>query len=470
MLVKTLLYKAPEAPTYDALSIDVPDEAIERFQGSIKIPTISYSDRADTARMLDFHDFLKSQFPLVHEKLEVETVSELSLIYKWKGADNKHLPALFLAHMDVVPVDEATASNWQYDAFSGAISEGYVLGRGTMDDKGSVMGILEAAESMLKKGYQPKNSIYFAFGHDEEIGGKDGAVKMAAKFKKEGQKFSFIIDEGLVVITDGLSGVSKPIGLIGLAEKGAMSMKLSVNLENGGHTMMPPKETAVTILSDAIVKIKDNPPRSLFNESVEKMFAYIGPEMKWPERIIFANQWLLRPVIASTLSKSRAANALIKTTLAPTVIKGGIMDNVLPSRAEATINVRIIPGETVESVVEYVRKVVDDPRVTIESDAVNKPRDPTEISPTDHIGFTSIRKSIYETFGDVIVAPSLVIGGTDSRHYSEVAEATYRFMPVIVANKDLEGIHGVNEKVSIENYKNMVFFYERLIRNFNMEI
>ncbi|GLR19717.1 peptidase M20 [Portibacter lacus] len=466
MVVKTLVYHAPETIQVEKLEMEVDAGAISRFQGAIRIPTISYPDRADTATMLTFHEYLETEFPMIHGSLEKQVVGDLSLVYHWKGKDSSVDPALFLAHMDVVPVDESSESNWDFDAFSGEEVDGYILGRGTMDDKGSVLSILEATEGLLKKGFVPEHDIYFAFGHDEEIGGEMGAVKIVEKFAKEKLKFSFIIDEGLVVITDGLSGISKPIGLIGLAEKGAMSMTLTVNLENGGHAMMPPKETAITILSEALVKLKNSPPKVQFNESVDKMFANIGPQMKWPEKLFFANQWLFKPLIASSLSKSNAANALIKTTLAPTIIEGGIMDNVLPSQAKATINVRIVPGETVESVLEYVNATIDDDRISVSSEAVNKPRNPTAISPTDHIGFESIRKSIYEVFGDVIVAPGLVIAGTDARHYSEVVEATYRFMPVMVSNKDLEGIHGVNEKLSIENYKNMVRFYNRLITNF----
>lgn len=465
LLIKALTYLAPEVPVVEKVDVVIDEGAIKRFQAAIRIPTISYPDRADTATMLAFHQYLEKQFPLVHERLEVIKISELSLVYKWKGSAPKQDPALFLAHMDVVPIDEGTAANWDFDPFTGEISDGYILGRGTLDDKGSVLGILEAAEGLLRAGHEPSESVYFAFGHDEEIGGKDGAVRIAEQFEKEEKEFNFIIDEGLVVITDGLSGIEKPIGLVGLAEKGAMSMTLSVELDNGGHAMMPPKETAITILSEALVKLKDNPPGVQFNESVQEMFSYIGPEMKWPERLIFANQWLFRPLITRTLSKSNAANALIKTTLAPTVIDGGIMDNVLPSSAKAILNVRIVPGETVESVLDYVRKVIDDPRVRVDSEAVNRPRDPTFVSPTAHAGFAGIQKSIYEVFGDVIVAPSLVIGGTDSRHYGAVSKAIYRFMPVMISNEDLKGIHGVNEKVSIENYERMVAFYTRLMVN-----
>jgi carboxypeptidase PM20D1 len=467
LLIKTFLYKAPDTEKPDRVEVEIDKGAISRLQGAIQIPTISHPDRADTTNMIRFLSYLEEQFPNVHTELERELVNKLSVVYKWKSENPTKDPALFLAHMDVVPVDEASEAKWDYDAFAGTVKENYILGRGTLDDKGSVLSILEATETLLKKGFQPAQDIYFAFGHDEEIGGKDGAVKIAEAFEALSQRFSFIIDEGLVVITDGLAGVSKPIGLVGLAEKGAMSMTLTVELENGGHAMMPPKETAITILSDALVKIKNNPPGIHFNESVEKMFDHIGPEMKWPERIFFANQWLFRPLIAQSLSKNNAPNALIKTTLAPTIIHGGIMDNVLPSQAEAIINVRIIPGETVESVVEYVRKTIDDPRVRIESEAVNRPRDPTFVSPTDSDGFKTIRKSIYETFGDVIVSPGLVIGGTDSRHYSNLCDAIYRFMPVMISNEDLKGIHGVNEKISIENYHRMIAFYTRLIQNWN---
>lgn len=465
LIVNTYFYQPPKTGQIVKVDVGVDKGAVARLQGAIQIPTVSYPEKADTSTLLSFHTYLESQFPLLHASLERELVHDLSLVYKWKSQTPTRDPALFLAHMDVVPVDQATIENWDSDAFSGRVENGYILGRGTLDDKGSVLSMMEATEALLRKGFQPQQDIYFAFGHDEEVGGENGAVKIAQRFADQGQNFSFIIDEGLVVITDGLAGISKPIALVGLAEKGAMSMTLVVELENGGHAMMPPEETAITILSDALVKIKDKPPRVNFNEAVAKMFTYIGPEMKWPERIFFANQWLFRPIIAKNLSKNNAANALIKTTFAPTIIKGGIMDNVLPSRAEAIINVRIVPGETVESVLEYVRKTIDDPRVKIMSEAVNRPRDPSITSPTNGEGFRIITESIYETFGDVIVAPGLVIAGTDSRHYSEVCDHIYRFMPVMISNNDLKGIHGVNEKISIENYERMVVFYSRLIEN-----
>lgn len=445
----------------------VSDDAILRFQKGIQFPTISNESFFDSATFYSFHQFLEEEFPLVHQKLAVTKINNLSLIYHWRGQEENQLPALLLAHMDVVPVQESNLPKWTEQPFSGVLKDNKIWGRGTLDNKNTLIGILEATESLLAEGFTPKQSIYYAFGHDEETGGEEGAVNIANYFKANNIRFDFIIDEGMVVLTDGISNLNKNIALIGLSEKGLTTMTLKVVLENGGHGMMPPKETAIMILSEALVKLNNNPPPVIYSEGVRKMFDIIGREMKWPEKIIFANQWIFRPIITSQLTRGNASNALIKTTLAPTIISGGIMDNVLPAEAEVTLNIRIVPGETVASIKSYVEKTINDNRIEISIDAINKPRDPTPISPTDHHGYDNIAKSILEVFENSVVAPSLVIAGTDSRHYQELTNATYRFMPVKISNSDLEGIHGVNENITIDNYHNTIKFFRRLIQNLN---
>ncbi len=467
LIIKAFLYSPDLENLPSLISEEVPQKAISRLQGAIRIPTVSNEHQIDTSSFLTFHQYLEDTFPLIHSTLEKETVNQLSLIYRWKGTNPTIKPALFLAHMDVVPIQEENSLKWSFPPFSGELDKGMILGRGTLDDKSTLMGIMEATETLLSEGFIPEHDIYFAFGHDEETGGLEGAYQIAQKFKNEAKLFDFVIDEGMVVITDGISGVKKSIGMIGLGEKGYMSLVLSVELDNGGHSSMPPKETAITILSEAMVKLKNNPGPLVYHEAIKKLFEKIGPEMKWPERIFFANKWLFKPLIMKSLTKSNAPNALLRTTYAPTIIQGGIQDNVLPAYAEAIVNIRIIPGESINSVINHINKVINDERVSVKVMEGSEPWNPTKISSTEHPGYLAIEKSIYETFDSVIVAPSLVIGGTDSRHYEELSESTYRFMPVRISNEDLKGIHGVNEKISVDNYNKIVSFFKRLIQNIN---
>lgn len=469
LLLRTFLYSPEKDKLVKLIDESVSDDAISRLQGAIKIPTISNEFIIDTTTFLKFQKYLQDTFPLVHSILQREVVNQFSLVYKWVGKNPTKKPALFLAHLDVVPVQKENESKWSYPPFSGELSNDMVLGRGTLDDKSTLISILEATETLLAEGFTPEEDIYFAFGHDEEVGGENGAIQMVEKFKKEGKSFSFIIDEGMVVITDGISGVNKSIGMIGLGEKGFLSLTLSVELENGGHSSMPPKETAITILSEALVSLKNNPGAIVYHDAIKQLFEKIGPEMKWPEKIFFANQWLFRPLITKSLTKSNAPNALLRTTYAPTIIEGGVQDNVLPASAKAIVNIRIIPGEDINSVIKHVKRVINDERVTVKVVSESEPSNPTIISSTDHPGYLAIQKSIYESFDSVVVAPSLVIGGTDSRHYEPLSEATYRFMPVKISNEDLKGIHGVNEQISVENYQRMIKFFKRLIRNFGGE-
>ncbi|MFN7116893.1 MAG: M20/M25/M40 family metallo-hydrolase, partial [Saprospiraceae bacterium] len=262
-----------------------------------------------------------------------------------------------------------------------------------------------------------------------------------------------------------LPGLAPPLAMVGVAEKGYVTLHLTAALDEGGHSSMPPKQTAIGILSDAITKLEANPFPARIDGAARGLLDHVGPEMPLPFKIVFANMWLTEDLLKWQFSQAPTSSALIRTTTAPTIIRAGVKDNVLPSTAEAKVNFRILPGETVETVIEQVRRTIGDGRVKVEPDKASFGENPSPVSATNTFGFSVIQKSIREVFPQAIVAPALVIGATDSRHYREVSDNIYRFLPVQVANADLSRIHGQNERVSIENYKNTIRFYRQLILN-----
>jgi len=370
-----------------------------------------------------------------------------------------------MGHSDVVPVEESSEDSWTVPPFSGEIKDGMIWGRGTLDDKLNVFGLLEAAEHLLKEGFVPVRDIYFAFGHDEETGGTHGAIPAAQYFKENKIHFDYVLDEGQMVLNDALKGLNSPLGMIGIAEKGYTNLTIAVQLKDGGHSSMPPTETAVGILSKAIAKLEANPFPMRVNGATKQLFEHAGPEMTPLYRILFANLWLTKGIIKSQLGKDAAASALMRTTTAPTMLRGGFKENVLPTKASAKVNFRIVPGETVGSVQKRVSDLIDDDRVAVQIGNPEFSNDPMPVSDTESFGFRVIQRTIQEIYPDVVVAPALVIAATDSRYYKDVADNVYRFQPIQMDRKDLKKFHGIDESISVENYETAIRFYRQLILN-----
>lgn len=465
VIINTLGYSSKQIKVDTINKTDIDDKVAERLGGAIQIPSVSTEIGIDSAAFGQLLSYIDSQFVLVDSLLDKQTINEFSRIYKWTGRKPNLKPILLLAHLDVVPVDKATEGKWEQDPFSGAIKDGYVWGRGTLDDKVSVLSILESIESLLQQNYFPERTLYLAFGHDEEIGGKAGAKSISRLFQQQGISFEYILDEGSLLIKQALPSIKKPIALIGIAEKGYVTLNIAVRLENGGHSSIPPTEgTAIGILSKAIATLEEEQFPAQLAGASKKMFEYTGPEMTLPSKAIFANIWLFEGMLLRQLEQNTTTNAMVRTTTAPTMIRGGIKENVLPSTVSGKINFRIAPGETPESVLDYVKQTINDDRVIV---TINKETamNPSKVSPTNAFGFEIIQKTAQELFPDIIVAPSLVVAATDCRHYGEVSDNIYRFMPLMLERSDLKRIHGINERVSVEGYKNMIRFYQQLIRN-----
>ena len=432
---------------------------IDRFSQALQIPTISYDDssKLDHAAFQAFHQHLAQSFPLVHAKTQLTKFNDYSIVYRLKGQNSQLKPALFMGHMDVVPVDEQTKDQWLQPPFSGKVVDGVIWGRGAIDDKVSVLALMESLEWFLTQDKVPQRDIYFAFGHDEEVGGK-GAIAIAKYFVDQNIQFEFILDEG-GVITDGIiPGTTQPIALVGVAEKGIVNFRFTVNGE-GGHSSQPPAHTAAGILARAIVKVENNKFDARL-EFFDLMFDNIGYSMPLAQRLPLANLWLFEPLVLSTLLKSASSAASARTTTAVTMLQGSTKSNVLPTIATAIVNFRILPGDTVTSIQAHLERVIDDPRVTLSTELANEA---SAVSPTDNIGFKLIESSIRRLDDNVLVTPYLVLGATDSRHFQNLSDNIYRFMMVSLNPDTLKQFHGLNEQISVKDYINAIQFYYAML-------
>lgn len=463
--INTIRYPSQQVKIEAIPKVAIDDAVAQRLAQAIQFPTVSSESRVDTVAFENLDSLIQKSYPLVDSLLEKETVNRFSYIYKWQGKNPKLNPILLLAHLDVVPVEDSSLDKWTQPPFGGKIVDGTIWGRGTMDDKSSAFGILEAVSMLLEADYLPERTVYLAFGHDEEVSGLNGAQVIAEKFRQRKIEFEFILDEGSLIIENAVAGLASPLALIGVAEKGYTTLTLTANLEDGGHSSMPPAETAVGVLSKAIYTLQENPFPAKIDGAVKDMFDHIGPEMGTFNKVLFANLWLTEGLIVGQFNKSPQSSAMIRTTTAPTMLRGGIKDNVLPTKASARINFRILPGETVESVTEYVTKTIDDKRIIVAPSENKMSQNPSVISSTESFGFQIIQTTIQQLNPDVVVAPSLVIAATDSRHYTGLSDYIYRFQPIQIDKSETKRFHGIDEQLEVENYKNMIRFYRELIVN-----
>jgi carboxypeptidase PM20D1 len=438
---------------------------VGRLSRAIGFRTISAANpmAAESEEFARFHRFLGDSFPHIAGSLEKEVIGGQSLLYTWSGQEPTLKPILLMAHLDVVT---AADKGWRHPPFAGAVADGYVWGRGTMDDKSSLMAILEAVEHLLRDRFIPKRTLYLAFGHDEEVGGDRGAAQIAELLRSRGVTFEFVLDEGLNILDGIIPGVASPVALIGIAEKGYLSLRLAVET-SGGHSSIPPTETAIGIISRALHRLETTPLPARLSSPTRQMLEFLGPEMNWHNRLVLANLWLFGPLVEKQMAQSPPTNAAIRTTLAPTLFHAGVMENVLPTSAAAIINLRLLPGDTIASAVAHVRRVVNDPNIKITLLPLQMEASP--VSDAASPSFTLIQRTIHETVPDVVVAPSLLVAATDSRHYAALTKNILRFLPIRVGPEDTKRYHGIDERISIHDYERLVRFYTQLIRNSQSE-
>lgn len=452
---------AVEIPDTAAYAIDASAAAM-RLGEAIRFRTVSLvEDNEDRAQFEQFHAWMQQRYPAFHAIARREVIGELSLMYTWEGSDAGQPPILLLAHQDVVPVPDDTRQNWQVDPFGGVIRDNAIWGRGSIDDKGSLISLLEAAEYLAAQGKRPVRTIIFAFGHDEEIGGEGGAVLMAQALADRGVRAWFVLDEGLAAL-DRHPLTGGPASMIGISERGSGTLRVRA-VGQPGHSSMPPAETAVSLVSEAVVRIHDMPiERRLEGGPALGMMRALAPELTFTNRMAVANEWLFAPLLRQRMAGNPAANALLGTTIAPTMIAGGSRPNVLPGEATAMINFRIHPRDDAADLLRRARQQVADLEgVTV--DWAEPPRDASPISDSTSSSYALIAALSRSMLPDAPVAPGLVLAGTDSRHYSEVAENVYRFQPILLTAEDLEMPHGLNERLSVDNFERMIRFYVGLM-------
>jgi carboxypeptidase PM20D1 len=452
-----------QVPAVQKAAVDAKAVA-ERLSGAIPIRTVSsfegVQQNGDEFRKL--HAYLAQQFPKLHATLKKEIVGDHALLYTWTGSDPAAKPIALMAHQDVVPIAPGTEGAWEVEPFSGRIKDGFVWGRGTWDNKGNLLAQMEAIEMLVAGGFQPRQTVYLVAGDDEEVSGLRGAKPIAELLKSRGVQLEWVLDEGLLVTEGVLAGLDKPAALIGLAEKGYGTFFLSVDTPPG-HASMPPSSTAIGSMSAALAKLEANPMPGAIGGVAGDMLATLAPEMKGFGRVALSNLWLFGPVVQSQLEKGVSSNAMLRTTTALTIVRAGNKDNVLPGRAEAAVNFRVLPGDSLAAVEAHIRKTVENDAIAIKQYPGNS--EPSPVSPIDSMGYRAIAQSVRQIFPDAIVAPGLMIAATDSRHFTILSDAVYRFSPIRARSEDLPRFHGTNERISIANYIEMIQFYHQLLRN-----
>jgi len=462
LIIKTITFRSMQI---DVEPVTLPVfgmESVANLSKAITYPTISHDIGLpiDTLAFREFHQFLADAYPLIHLNLKKEVFSEFSLLYKWEGRNAELKPVILMAHMDVVPAGETEA--WQKPPFSGENDGTFIWGRGTLDDKGPLIALLEAVERLIDEGFVPEQTIYLAFGHDEEIYGYKGAMIIANTLKERGVEAAFVLDEGLVISEGIVPMINIPVASIGISEKGFLSVSLTVEME-GGHSSTPEKESAITVLNRALHNLINKKMKADITGPTKDFLRFTGPEMPFLPRIIFANQWLFKGLILKIYEGSNAGNAAVRTTTAPTIINAGIKDNMIPTKAEAVVNFRIIPGETSEDVLKHIEKVISDDRIKLA--IVGYALEPSPVSPINFSGFEIIHTTIRQVFPETMVNPMLNLGATDSRHFAVVTNNIYRFIPVTFTQEDLARVHGLDERIGIEDFKKAIGFYYQLIKN-----
>ncbi|XP_031566346.1 N-fatty-acyl-amino acid synthase/hydrolase PM20D1.2-like isoform X2 [Actinia tenebrosa] len=433
------VHKPCQASDDDFIHAD--DNVLGRFSQAIRFRTIARGDGDyDRQELLKLQNFLLKEFSFTfsHPLVSYDIIANYSILLHVKGSDAALRPYLIASHLDVVP---ASNESWEVPPFEGRIKDGYIWGRGTLDVKNGVMASLEALQFLLKRGHKPKRSFYLAYGHDEEVGGNDGAKQIAATLRSKKVQLEFLVDEGTIIVRDTFPGVKSPYALVGVAEKGYMIVELSVTTL-GGHSSMPPRETSIGILAQAIARLESCPMPAILDSGgpIQGLFEEVAPKAALPLRLIIANLWLFKFFFTRVLSSKPSTNAMIRTTTAVTGFNAGI------------------------KVVEHDRYCINDKRVNIR---LARHTLPSPVSPWDKsaFGYQVVSESIRQVFPEATVAPGLMIAGTDTTHYLDLTKSVYRFLPSLLGPEDLKRFHGFNERISVKNYEQTINYFYHLMVN-----
>lgn len=458
LIVRGALFKPEpvEAPDAKPVAVDE-DAAVARFQRYIQCKTVSYEDwsQVDENEFQRFRDMLREMYPEIDAVCTCEYVGNTGILYRWPGKHPGNETVL-MAHYDVVPITEAL---WTRPAFEGLVTEGCVWGRGTLDTKGTLFGVMEGVRHQISEGFVPEHDIYMSFAGDEEVSGH-GAPDLVAALQSRGVKPKLVLDEGGAIVENVFPGVSCPAALIGLGEKGYMDVKLSMS-GGGGHASTPPPHTAVGELAAAVVALESHPFKGALTPPVKEMFQTMGRHSSFLYRIIFSNLGLFGPLLKAMFKKSGGElNAMVRTTVAATRMEGSKAYNVMPPAASVGLNLRLLETDTMERAKAYIESVVDNPKIKV---TVEGGRNASPCSTTDTEGWRHVTQAILQTWPGVVVSPYLMLAGSDSRHYTAISDTVLRFSAMTLSKEERGMIHGNDERITIKALMETVAFYVRLI-------
>jgi carboxypeptidase PM20D1 len=491
LLTKTLTYpfKKNKAANFEAWKPVKNDSAVMRLSNGIKIPTVSTGSLGvfNYTPFDQFKEYLKASYPEVYQNTENYEVNKYGLVFRLKGKRTDLEPILFLSHMDVVPPGEAdikdntenifrpddkplppvtkVSEDWDFAPFSGTVANGRIYGRGAIDMKGMLFSLMESMKDLITNQHMPQRDIYLAFGFDEEVGGKNGAKMIAEDFKKKGLTFDAVYDEGGLIMQKGnVAGIDSDVAVVGCAEKGFLSAKIKVK-GLGGHSSMPPMESAIGKAAVIMQRLEDHQMKPVITPLIKDFFNNIGGAMPFTSRLAISNQWLLKPLLISQLTKNNTTNALVRTTTALTMMKGSDGTNVLSPEVEFVVNFRLLPGNTVKDVREHIAKATKGFDVEVEE--IDNTREASAVSPTNTKAYQMIEAGIKQINPGTIVSPYLTMAGTDAYKYQIVSKNIYRFMPIKINSSEQQSIHSTNEYISIENYLKMIHYFEYIMKNYD---
>jgi carboxypeptidase PM20D1 len=461
LLVRTAAFRPAqtEKPAADAVTADG-QRAAESLAAMVRCRTVSRHDHVaeDPAEFQKFRDLLRERYQAIHKSCTLDRVGRTGLLYRWPGK-SAAAPAVFMAHYDVVPADPET---WSKPPFDGIFENGVLWGRGTLDTKGTLVGVVEAAETLIGQGFVPENDIYLAFSGEEEIAG-DSAADIVSELERRGVSPVLVLDEGGAVVTGVFPGVAAPCALIGTGEKGQTALYMEMS-SNGGHASAPPPHTIAGLLAAAVTKVEAHPFPFNLTPPAAEMFDTLGRHSTFAFRLIFANLWLFRGVLDTLCRKSGGElNALVRTTVAVTEMSGSSANNVLPPRASVGLNVRLMGGDSSDAAAERLKRIVGNPDIGFRKGVTSEASAFSETGRAP--GWLKLKDAVSRTWPEAIVSPYLMIAGSDSRHYCRISPNVYRFSAMALSKEERGMIHGNDERIPVEKIETCVRFYIRLMKS-----
>ncbi|HVU59083.1 MAG TPA: M20/M25/M40 family metallo-hydrolase [Puia sp.] len=454
-------FNAKSWPKHQAAPLAaLPSAALAHLSTAISIPTVSPQDpsRIDSASFLQYRAFLDSAYPMIHQRLSRDIVAGFSYVYTWRGIDSSLPPLILMAHYDVVPVEPSALNLWTVKPFGGEIKADTIFGRGAVDDKCSMIAIMETVEALLRKNYTPRRTVLLCFGHNEESTGQ-GAAAIVQLLQQRNIRAEMVVDEGGEFTREKLGDLQRPVALIGIGEKGYATFELLVEKE-GGHSSRPDKETSIDILSRALYKLRgEQTPRRILDPTREFLTRISGSSNDFPRKMALNNLWLFEGYVLYKLGEDKDGRAMISTTVVPTILESGVRENVIPSQAKAIVNTRILPGESIKEVQEFIRKAVDDPRVKIKVTG-DFSTEPSPMTDFHSDVFKKVADAASAVEDDVIPVPYVMVGATDSRNFRAISNGVVNFCPIT----DGKGYHGIDERLPIRDFQRAIQFYTLLIQ------